>query len=131
MPAEDTEKTPAEKTPEPKVDEPKAKPAPKINLPRALTELGKMTKLQGHQLLGHLASAEGTPPDLAQAAHDIAFAVNTGIAGHAAAEGVRKMAADTLAKFIEDTVVERPTLDELAKKLRDLFPEPKRPQLQV
>ena len=46
-------------------------------------------------------------------------------------KGVRKMAADTLAKFIEDTVVERPTLDELAKKLRDLFPEPKRPQLQV
>lgn len=126
MAADDTEKTPAEKTPEPKADEPKAKPAPKINLPRALSELGKLTKLQGHQLLGHLASAEGTPPELAQAAHDLAFAVNTGLAGHAAPEGVRKMAADALAKLIEETMADKPSVSEVAAKLRELFPEPKR-----
>lgn len=128
MAADDTEKT--EKTPEPKADEPKAKPAPKINLPRALSELGKLTKLQGHQLLGHLASAEGTPPELAQAAHDLAFAVNTGLAGHAAAEGVRKMTADALAKLLEETMADKPSVSEVAAKLRELFPEPKRSAIQ-
>jgi hypothetical protein len=134
--ADDSEKTPAEKTPEPKApepkaDEPKAKLAPKISLSRALTELGKLTKLQGHQLLGHLASAEGAPSDLMQAAHDVAFVVNTGLAGHAAAEGLRKLAPEGLAKLLEETMADKPTFDELAKKIRDQFPEPKRPQSQV
>lgn len=122
---------PEPKTPEPKPEEPKGKQPkeqPKRNLPQALAELSKTSKLAGHQLLGHIASAEGAPPELAQAAHDLAFVVNTGLAGHAAAEGLRKMAPDALAKLLEETIADKPTVDDLAKKLRDLFPEPKRNQ---
>lgn len=121
----------SEKTPEPKPEEPKGKPPreqPKPNLSRALVELGRMTKLSGHQLLGHISSAEGTPPDLAQAAHDVAFVVNTGLAGHAAAEGLRKMAPDALAKLLEEAIADKSSTADLAAKLRELFPELKRNQ---
>lgn len=124
--ADETEKTPEPKPEEPKGKQPKEQPKP--NLPRALVELGRMTKLSGHQLLGHIASAEGTPPELAQATHDLAFVVNTGLAGHAAAEGLRKMPHDALAKLIEEAIADKSSTDDLAKKLRELFPEPKRNQ---
>lgn len=114
----------------PPAEEPK-KPAPKANLPRALAELARTTKLNGHQLLGHISAADGTPPELAQAAHDVAFVANTGLAGHAAPEGLRKMAPDALAKLLEEVMAEKPSTADLVAKLRQMFPEPRRNQPQI
>lgn len=107
------EKKPEEKKPEPK--------AP--NLTRALEELSKETKLQGHLLLGYLASAQGTPEPLQRAAYNLAFAVNTGLAGHKAADGLRKLKAEELASLMNSVIDDKLSPDEVATSLRQRWPE--------
>jgi hypothetical protein len=106
-------------------------PTTEMDLSRGLAEMAKLTSSRGHKLLGHLTSLEGLDPDLARAAHDIAFVVNTDLAGKIAPEGLAKLSSADLASLLQRVASESPSIEELAQQIRDRFPEPKRNQPQI
>lgn len=119
---------PSEPSPEPPQapSEPEPKVKSEADLARGLAEMAKFTKLAGHKLLGQLTGIEGIEPDLARAAHDVAFVVNTELAGKMAPEGLARLPFAELAALLQQVASDAPSHDELARQLREKFPEPKR-----
>ncbi len=98
------------------------------DLAQGLAEMAKELKLSGHALLGFLAGVQGAPAEMTSAAHDVAFAVNTGLAGHLAAEGLRKAGHEGLAKLLVEVVDGGLGQAEVTALLRERFPEPVKPR---
>lgn len=98
------------------------------DLALGLAGMAKELRLSGHALLGFLAGVEGAPAEMTAAAHDVAFAVNTGLAGHLAAEGLRKAGPEGLAKLLIEIVDGGLGQAEVTALLRERYPEPVKPR---
>lgn len=96
----------------------------RYGLSRALGSAARELKCSGHQLLAKISGLGQGPVE--RAAHDIAFAVNTGLAP-AAAQALRGMAPTAMAELIGEVVDGQLDQDGVTALLRERYPEPKRP----
>jgi hypothetical protein len=99
-------------------------PAP-ADLPSGFAAAAKQFRLGGHALLGKIAETAGLPEPVRSAAHDIAFAVNTGLAP-AAVQGLQKIGPEALGRLVDEVIEEKLDQAGVTALLRERFPEPQK-----
>jgi hypothetical protein len=106
--------------PAPKTAKKEPAPPEKPDIRKGLLELARSRGLVGLPLL-QAAAQLNIPAPWGVALSRVAFAVNTGLAGHKAAEGLRKSGAEGTVKVVE-SCLEKDEPDVVAY-LRTQFPE--------